>query len=410
MKSNLVRAAAILVMVTYYFGRFGAFVRRVSPLGFGLDYWFWFLALIPLGANILFSKSSRLIYLYTFFLLISATFFWMDFDGPFFLLYYLLYLLYSITLYEYFVYTGDIKGINIVIRFAILFIFISCFSAILIYAVTGVSSRMLYRQMTRKGVGEGFLIDSFGGSGITFYYGISLMIPTLVACIKSHPRWSIKKVALTVFLAIVMLALFLAEYTTALLLGGIGFLIALVGRRRFKVSLVLFGALLLLVVFMPNRYKVAIFGQLSDISPGETLSDRFEDVGVTLEVGVGQSDTHISMRADRIPYQLSNFIRSPLIGTGISLEHNFWIDILSRFGIFGMFPIFLVYRRQFLRNFAWFDETFKFYYLITLLIFIVMGIMKNMAGLHFPLAFLFIVPGLYHTDLYNKEAPQSQSS
>lgn len=403
MKNFLIRAAAILVMAGYYLGTFGVSVaRRYTFFGFTSDYWLWFSVLLFLNNGTLFAKSSRLIYINMVFLFVSATLFWMDYSDPFFLLSYHLLMLYSITLYEQFAFNRDSRGMDLVIKSAFFFIFVSCVSGILIYAITGLSPRIMYAQMRPRGIRASSLIELFGDSGITFYYGISLIIPALVACIKSHPRWGVAKISLTVVLVIIILALLISEYAAAMLLGVIGLVVALIGRRRLKVSLALLGALILLIIFLPNIYKVAFFGQLAEMSPGETMSARIGDVGLTLEEGVGRTETHTSRRASRIPYQLSNFIRSPLIGTGINTEHNFWIDILSRFGIFGLFPIFLVYRRQFVRNFAYFDESFRFYYLVTLLIFVAMGVMKNMSGIHFTLAFLFIVPGLYHTDLYYK--------
>ncbi len=402
MKSFLVRFSALLVMALFYLPIFQANTPLFSFFGISIYVWFWIGVLLIFGSVRFFSKSYLFMYIYMAVFILFRGIFWRETGNlrEAFLNLFAIFL--PVSLFEYFLYSGDTKGLTIIIRSALVFIAVSCMINIGIFLTTGISSRMIYSGVVQTGVSYGSIINRLGSAGIMFYYGLSLLVPVIVACIKSIPKWNRKKVGLLFFLIIAMTSLFLAEYATAMLLASVGLIFAMLGVRRFGTSLVLTVVFALISFFLPRDFLAYGFGYAAEVSQGETMAARLTDLSVTMEEGVSVADTHTARRAERIPFLLRYIIRSPFIGGGPSTGHSFWLDRFSMYGILGMLPFFFIYRYQFLRNNSLFSETYKFYYLLTLLIFITMGIMKNMAGAHFTLSFLLLIPGIYHTDLFDK--------
>lgn len=402
MKNFLIRMSALLVMAIFYLPIMQANTPVYTFFGVNLYIWVWFFVLVVFGTVRFFSKSYLYLYLYIAAYVLFMGVFWRETGDLRESILNLFAIFLPVSLYEYFIYSRDLKGLDYVVKGALVFIAISCLINIGIFVFTGVSSRMIYSGTVQTGTDFGRTINRLGSAGIMFYYGLSLIIPAVVACFKSIPKWNRTRVGLLLFLVIAMVALFLAEYATAMLLGLVGLVFAMLGVRRFRTSLIITLIFALVSFFLPRGFLAYGFGYAADISQGETMSARLSDLSITMEEGVGVADTHTARRADRIPYLLRHIIRSPFIGGGPSTGHSFWLDRLSMYGILGLLPLFFIYRYQFIRNNSMFNETYKFYYLLTLMIFISMGVMKNMAGAHFTLSFLLLVPGLFHTSLYDK--------
>jgi len=402
MKNTIIRLTALLLMALFYLPIFSANTRTYSIMGFSLYVWLWFFLMLIFGTTRFFAKSHMYLYLYAFVYFVFMQIFWNQSGEGRYAFLYLYQMFLAISLYEYFLYSGDVKGMNIIIKAALIFISITCLMGIWIYLAMGLSSRMIYQEVVQQGERYGASLSRWGSAGITFYYGLALIIPAVIACIKSISRWNGKRIALILFVVIALVALFIAEYATAMLLAIIGMVFAMLGVRRFRTSLLITLIVISLSIFLPKSLMVYGFDFAADLSPGEIMSARMDDLSITMERGVSAAETHTARRADRIPFLLGNILQSPIIGRGPSTGHSFWLDRFSMFGLLGMLPLFLIYRYQYKRNNIIFNDNYKFYYFITLLIFIAMGIMKNMAGEQFPLAFLLMVPGIYHTDLFNQ--------
>jgi hypothetical protein len=128
----------------------------------------------------------------------------------------------------------------------------------------------------------------------------------------------------------------------------------------------------------------------------ETLSSRLNDLADTLAGGdYFEGETHFSKRVSRVPFLLSEFMSSPLIGGGQSTGHVFWLDHLSLYGIVGAIPwIYLltsIYRRlkkMISRNF--------YYFQIAFIAFLLLGFFKNSGNREQYILLFFCLPsGLF---------------
>ena len=107
-----------------------------------------------------------------------------------------------------------------------------------------------------------------------------------------------------------------------------------------------------------------------------------------------EASTGIEGRASRIKYNLLDFLRSPIIGTGKEGNaHLFWMNLLAQFGLIGTLPLIFIIRQQIIKNAKLLSEDILFTYYLSISSFIFLGFMKAMAGYSIYLIPFFIVPG-----------------
>ena len=87
------------------------------------------------------------------------------------------------------------------------------------------------------------------------------------------------------------------------------------------------------------------------------------------------------------------FLESPIFGGKISTGHHFWIDYLARFGIVGIIPYVLIISAFTLYINKLVSRKSFIIYINSLMLFIYIGIQKNITS-SMPLIIFFIVPFL----------------
>ena len=108
------------------------------------------------------------------------------------------------------------------------------------------------------------------------------------------------------------------------------------------------------------------FVSLSDAARGESL-DEASDAGI---------------RWALVSRTINSFISSPILGSlsAITGGHNYFLDMLAKYGIIGCLPFYLLIRNQYKVISSYLSVNARRYYLIILVGFITLGIIKNMSG------------------------------
>ena len=399
MKKYILRIAAILLMMRYYLPIVPANIKMYSLFGIDMFAWLWIMALIIFGWKRVFSVPYLYLYFFALVYIGFTNIFWFDLmnyelSKAFRLDVYGLFI--SISIYDYFISAKDFKGLSIVIVSALVFIGLSLMIDISVYFATGLSSRAIWSVYITLGKKPGGALSRLGNLGLTYYYGISFIIPILVAAIKVPQRKFRESLAIIVLLSILLLSLAIAEYVTALLIGVLGFILSFLGLKRLKTSLIVLTILIIVLYFAPKASMGHAVDYLSSIVRGDTVESRLDDLSLTTEQGLWASDTHTGRRAARIPFLIQSFLKSPFLGGGPTTEHSYFLDRLSMFGIMGLLPWLLLIRFQFMRNYRAFNDSFKFHYLLCLLAYITMGITKGIPGIYNSLSMFLLIPGTYY--------------
>lgn len=304
-------------------------------------------------------------------------------------------LFFAVIMLQYFLLSKDFKWLNILMLITFGFIVITIFTTLVGLQSYPTASRNLGGSLGTRG--EFDLIDfyrSIGIAGYDFFYGLAFAMPTLVAFFKLKTITTKKRLGFVFLIMFSIFSILKSQFTTAFLFAVIGSVIAFWTDEKIRPALVRLIAILLIIVFFPKDLMGDLIYSFSRILDEGVIQSRLTDLSVTLTHGLGDQGTHIDRRYDRIPILLENFFQSPLIGGGVALGHNWLLDRLSMFGLLGVLPWFLLLWFLTKNNLRLFDAKTKIYYLITIVLWVAMGLIKNM-GQQLTMIFLFfIIPSL----------------
>ena len=177
-------------------------------------------------------------------------------------------------------------------------------------------------------------------------------------------------------------------------------ILAILGRKRLKSNVVILCIILGLFFVTPKRIIGNIFYGFSDIVPNRELSTKLNEIGISFTEGIElvtyeyEASTGIEGRAARIKYNLLDFVKSPIIGTGKEGNaHLFWLNILAQFGLIGIFPLIYIIWLQIKKNAKLLSEDILFTYYLSMASFIALGLLKSISGYPMYLITFFIIPG-----------------
>lgn len=300
----------------------------------------------------------------------------------------------------------DYRGLAIVSIFSLFLIFFTSITSIIGIALFPGAVRQM---ATAAGAGEMHeTYQRLGIAGYSFFAGIIFLFPTLGYFMKNQAK---KPVAIVFYLFIVstlVYALSKAEFTTALMLSVIFFLLSFFVQKNFKRTIIAFSLVFIVSLFVFNEAIANFFYYLSDsVAEGETLIRRLKDVGDIFFFGnltPGADQTYFTASRLSLSMQsLNSFLENPLIGTEWGGGHATWLDRLGMFGLLGFLPWVMIFYQQIKLNLKQFDQNFRNYYLTSVISCIALGLLTTQANsVQAMLILFFVIPGLYFLPTFKK--------
>jgi len=371
------------------------FENLFFPLDRKYFYFFgWVTALLFFHPRIFSSKRLFPIYFFAFwyFIFIYAGIYNVDFDwirGE------LEALFYALIMFQYFLVSKDIKWLQNLMIITFGFIVITIFTSIMGLQSFPEASRGQAGVLFREG--EIALINyyrSIGIAGYDFFYGLALVMPTLLAFVKLKNISKNAKIGLILLIILVVFSILKAQYTTAFIFAVSSSAISFWTDEKIRPAIFKLIAILLVIVFFPKDLIGDLIYSFSQILDESLIKKRLMDLSITLVYGLGEQGTHIDKRFDRVPILMESFFQSPLVGGGGSLGHNWLLDRLSLFGLSGVLPWALLLWLLTKYNLKLFYEKTKIYYLITIILWVFMALIKNVGQQKTMMFLFFIIPSL----------------
>lgn len=224
-----------------------------------------------------------------------------------------------------------------------------CFVFIGVYAINFYQMLTTINYSAVAGLRQHEDEEGFLNTGFHFIYSLTLVLTLLIYVIRMNYRDSkrLLLVVLAIWLLSIILIVFKSLYTTAILLMGIGAVIALFyGRKHWKRRLIIASVVLAALFVYVTPYLER--NLLSADSEYAILTYRFEEISSVLSGGDMNSEGSGGARFNRTLNSLNTFISHPLFGVNhktndVTLfegnvigNHAEWVDSLAKYGIFAL--------------------------------------------------------------------------
>jgi len=251
----------------------------------------------------------------------------------------------------------------------------------------------------------------FGSYG--YMSTICALFPILIYFIKNKTKSKLTQ-RLALFLLFFFLFVEIRGMIFANIIVSIIFIsLAVFGVKNFKKNLIILIIIITTIFIVPNSVFADLTLSVSYLfEPNTFLNSKFRDFSyflsdpVIFEYSIGGRGEALS-RAQRYPQLLDAFMGNPILGDASYKSefkremdaggHLFWMSRLALWGVLGFIGYFFILKNIFSKIIIDFDDSFKFYYLLSLSSIFVLGLLKNLGGREIYIMLLIIIPGLYLT-------------
>jgi len=308
-----------------------------------------------------------------------------------------------ITLFLYFKYTKDYKGLAILLNWVILFIIIT--SILSIYAT---QINPLYARHITGGRIDGnqyMFFKRIGAGGYSFAASLIAFIPIGIYYYKNKLDSIYLKKSILLFIILLVITIFQLKFFANILMVSIGVIYAVLGDKNLKKTVFIGIVFFIMVLIIPKEYYFNFFYKMaSNFETESFFNDRFNDLGEYIEFGGELKGSELGVRASRYPLLFNAFVKKPITGFAsikspedISMGgHLYWMNKLTVLGLIGFIP-YIIFHVFFIRSsLKNFDKEFAYYYLLSTFLLLGLGLLKALVGVVFWYVYFFIIPSMYY--------------
>ena len=384
------------------------FTNLPSPLNRPFTYLvLWCILIFLFHFKFYFHKNLLPVYLFILVYLVSIPIFWSHVTIGFsnhlnyiWLLKEISWTFLSILLCTYFISIKDYYGFGLVTLVALLFIAIT--------SITSIIGLSLFPSATREMTsgeaayaGTEIIFRNMGIGSYGFFSGIAFLFPPFAYFLKK-PDLNLKlKLFLVFFILLSFYAIFKSGLTTSLFTALLFFIISFRFKGN-KFSQKAFGSvIIILLIYILFKQQIAHLSYyLGDIFKDTTYEFKFQELGKLFQSGdfsPKSNQNYIAQeRISRSYFSIMSFFENPIIGGGRSMGHAHWLDRLGMFGLVGVLPWILIFTSQIKQNLKKISETYKLFYYLSFISFIVFGLFKGgLESVETSVSIFFLVPGVF---------------
>ncbi len=264
-------------------------------------------------------------------------------------------------------------------------------------------------------IGYGFL-EKLGFGSYGYMTAVISFFPIIIYFIKSDRKIWLSKNVWIVILAFFYFVLIRSQIFANVLVASLIIPMSFAGAKRFNKSMVAASLILGIFFMVPSTIWVKLLIDFSHyFNPNSEMYYKLNDFAKFIQYpDIFTSHTGAAGRAERYPMLFSAFVAQPLFGDAsyksnffyevVIGAHLFWMSRLTLWGIFGFIGYLAILKNIFKPVIKIFDKDFRFYYLLSLLSIIIMGLMKNLGGREIYIMLLIIIPGFYYLQFQNTQS------
>jgi hypothetical protein len=321
-------------------------------------------------------------------------------------------ILVAISILTYFRIEQDYFRFAKLVKWTMIFIFITALMTIITARINPMYVRELNRISAIKSVSKVETIlsyEKYGGGNFGFASALICLFPILIYYFKNNYKSILKKRYILILVIVLFFALLSMQIFANILISLFIIAFSIWGSKNSKKSFIISSLVIIAILCIPMQFYADIMVNASTWFPSksEIHLKLYESANFLLGNNAGAD---IGYRADRYPLLLKAFIANPLLGHFISGRtndispgvHLHWMNKLAVYGLLGAIPFFYIIYNFIKGSVKYFDKEFSFYFLLSTLSIVVLGFMKTLMGRELWSVFFIIVPGFYYLSLLKK--------
>lgn len=263
------------------------------------------------------------------------------------------------------------------------------------------------------------VFNLYGAAGYGYAQSFVFLIPLLVYKIKKKqnlifPWWILIPILAALLFTTARTQVF-ANFATALIITALA-LLGFKNRRKTYVAVIILGVIVVLTP--PVLYSSIIHNVSQYFTQGSDIQNKLTEVAMSIEYERVDETSEVGIRASRYPMLLEALLASPFKGDASYKSpysiapgfHIWWMFKLTVWGIPGfLFFVFVLYKIFESIASALKDSEIRFYYFLSVLAFVIIGLMKNIHGREPWLMLIVVIPGLYYLSILKDEKENKKS-
>jgi hypothetical protein len=243
-----------------------------------------------------------------------------------------------------------------------------------------------------------------GAMSYSYMQSMVCLIPILIYHIKTKKKMVFAPRILIFVLLLIFITLIRAQVFANVLVSLLITILTFVGSKKRIITFVSISLLAIILLTIPKSIYASISTKLSTyFDPNSEMYFKLKDFAVFIEDPEFDNSTGAGNRAARYPLLFEVLLAEPILGESSHASqlnisggaHLYWMNRLAMWGIPGFIFFIFVLFKIFKKILSLFDISFKYYYYISLLAFILLGLFKSIGGREPWLILIVIIPGLY---------------
>jgi len=326
------------------------------------------------------------------------------------ILYEFYYLVVATAIWKFYISKGDFKKLALIGKWAFIFLLITLVTT----NIALFFDPTLVRESARTDSFTPFqnrLFNLTGTLGYSSLQALICIIPILVYNIKRRQKMVFSRSLLIIILIFVLVTEMRAQVFANILVTILITMLSLFGSRRKHVSVIAISLTLVIFMIIPvSFYRDVLISLSSNFDKNSEIYYKLTDFNKFIENPEFDTSTGTGNRAARYPILYEELLKKPLFGYAsydsnlnrMAVAHLYLMNRLTLWGIPGFFFFIYVLYRIFTNINSKFDRGFKYFYFLSILSVIFLGLIKVVGGSEPWLMLIVVIPGLYYLPFFEQ--------
>lgn len=254
---------------------------------------------------------------------------------------------------------------------------------------------------------QGQVMYKLGGAFYSYGQAMSFILPVLIYYFKNNSLVPFSKITVLLFIVLLLIAIIRMQFFANIIISSLAVIISIYGSRRIKASMSVLLLYFVLFIIIPDDVIADFLIYLSSMFDSDSQNHiKLVDLAQFISSGAEVNEnTGIGSRSARYPELIEAFLHRPLFGNFSSynpfdINSAFHLYLGAKLAALGLviFSLFIRLHYMFIKmSFRLFGKSnYAFYYAISIVVFILLSLMKQITGREVWFTYFIILPGLYY--------------